>query len=48
MMAPLKELESAFIVCNNNKVDKQLRYFSKLYEAALEDYVQGSLNTKSA
>lgn len=35
MVTPLKDLEAAFYACNTSKVEKQLKYFSKLYEAAL-------------
>jgi len=47
MSTPLKDIESAFFACNTAKVEKQLKYFEKLYQAALADTLKISANSKT-
>lgn len=47
MLTPIKDFENGFLNCNVDKVQKQLRYFSKLYEAAFEDYISLRLTSKA-
>ena len=47
MLTPIKDFENGFLNCNVSKVEKQLKYFSKLYEAALTDYLKTRLQSKT-
>lgn len=46
MLAPLKQLQSAFFSSNVTKSEKQLKYFGKLYEAALQDHAKDIASQK--
>ena len=47
MNTPIKDFENGFLNFNVSKVEKQLKYFFKLYEAALADYLKIRINSKS-
>lgn len=40
LLTPIQDFQSSFQNLNVNKVQKTLKYFEKLFEAALEDYIQ--------
>lgn len=44
MLTPLKDIENAFYTFNKPKVEKQLKYFTKLCEAAVNDFVKGRIS----
>lgn len=47
MITPIKDFENGFLNCQVSKVEKQLKYFSKLYDAALSDYLKDRLGSKA-